>query len=356
MFIRKKKESFVLPPEGKAAPKISVSSPEEEAAAPSSGDTVFPDAEGSAVPPSPPEHETKKERKARLKAEKKEEKARRLREGETVPFFRDKRKVGILLIVLSLSVILVIVPLESYLTAERTTTVVTALQDIPEGRLIEREMVASQSVPLNSVLPFQRLTEEDVLGKYAASGMVKDEIITSMKLSSGLPRDNAYLYGLPEGQKAISIALPQLADTLSGKVISGDLVSAYAVTAKDKEEDPAAELYPELTYLQVLAVTNQDGCDLSGSPAKENLEEALPATVTLLVNDRQAKLLAGLENNAALRLGLAYRGEPETAKLYLEQQRQYLLEAEAGTASPPELPQKDSGLPPAGPVSGGDIS
>lgn len=356
MFIRKKKESFVLPPEGKAAPKISVPSPEEEASAPSSGDAVFPEAEGSAVSPPPPEHETKKERKARLKAEKKEEKARRLREGETVPFFRDKRKVGILLIALSLTVILVIVPLESYLTAERTTTVVTALQDIPEGRLIEKEMVASQSVPLNSVLPFQRLTEEDVLGKYAASGMVKDEIITSMKLSSGLPHDNAYLYDLPEGQKAISIALPQLADTLSGKLISGDLVSAYAVTAKDKEEDPAAELYPELTYLQVLAVTNQDGYDLSGSPAKENLEEALPATVTLLVNDRQAKLLAGLENNAAIRLGLAYRGEPETAKLYLEQQRQYLLEVETEAASPPEHPQKDSGPPPAEASLGGDIS
>ena len=117
-----------------------------------------------------------------------------------------------------------------------------------------------------------------------------------------------------------------------------------------------AKLYPELIYLQVLAVTNQDGYDLSGSPAKENLEEALPATVTLLVNDRQAALLAGLESNAALRLGLAYRGEPETAKLYLEQQRQYLLEAEAGAASPPELLQKDSSPPSAEASLGGDIS
>ncbi len=354
MFIRKKKESFVLPPERKAAQKFSIPSPEEEAVALSSGEPVFPEAEESAVPSPPPENETKKEQKARLKAEKKAEKARRLREGETVPFFRDKRKVGILLIVLSLVTILVIVPLESYLTAERTTLVVTALQDIPAGQQIEREMVATQNVPLGSVLPFQQLALEDVLGKYAVSGIVQEEIITSMKLSSSLPHDNAYLYDLPEGQKAISIALPQLADTLSGKLISGDLVSAYAVTAKDKEEDPAAELYPELTYLQVLAVTNQDGYDLSGSPAKENLEEALPATVTLLVNDRQAQLLAGLESNAALRLGLAYRGESETAKLYLEQQRQYLLEA--GAASPPELPPKDSGLPPAEASLGGDIS
>ena len=353
MFIKKKKASFVLLPEEKTAPKILTTSPEEAVSCQPSGESVFPVAEEGGLLP---ENETKKARKVRLKAEKKEEKARRLQEGEAVPFFRDKRKVGILLIVLSLVTILVIVPLESYLTAERTTTVVTALQDIPEGRLIEKEMVASQSVPLNSVLPFQQLTPEDVLGKYAASGMVKDEIVTSMKLSSSLPHDNAYLYDLPEGQKAISIALPQLADTLSGKLISGDLVSAYAITVKDKEEDPVAKLYPELIYLQVLAVTNQDGYDLSGSPAKENLEEALPATVTLLVNDRQAALLAGLESNAALRLGLAYRGEPETAKLYLEQQRQYLLEAEAGAASPPELLQKDSSPPSAEASLGGDIS
>ncbi len=68
MFIKKKKESFVLLPEEKTAPKIPTTAPEEAVSCQPSGESVFPVAEeGGPLP----ENETKKARKARLKAEKK---------------------------------------------------------------------------------------------------------------------------------------------------------------------------------------------------------------------------------------------------------------------------------------------
>jgi pilus assembly protein CpaB len=49
-------------------------------------------------------------------------------------------------------------------------------------------------------------------------------------------------------------------------------------------------------------------------------DQELPSTVTLLVNQEQAKLLAELEEKSKIHVALVYRGDIETSNKFLEEQ------------------------------------
>ena len=59
-------------------------------------------------------------------------------------------------------------------------------------------------------------------------------------------------------KRAISITIPSFAGGLSGKLISGDIVSVIAVDYKEKGETVVPE---ELQYVEVIAVTDKKGND-----------------------------------------------------------------------------------------------
>lgn len=133
----------------------------------------------------------------------------------------------------------------------------------------------------------------------------------------------------------MSVDLPDLAQSVSGKIRSGDIVRIYAVYNKDSNiksanaADYAASLIDELQYVEVLAVTNSNVQDIQG---KENAERAKDdtkdsksiATVTLLVNHQQAVVLAGLSENATLYAALVVRGDDVKKQAALETEDRYL--------------------------------
>ena len=60
---------------------------------------------------------------------------------------------------------------------------------------------------------------------------------------------------------------------------------------------------------------------------KEELtDNSQPVTVTLLVNQRQAELLAEYEKTSSMHFTLEYRGDAATAQRYLDIQNQYFAE------------------------------
>lgn len=231
-------------------------------------------------------------------------------------FIRNKRKMGLLLIGTSLFVLVVVSPTLNVVTSQEMTTAVVLTDDIPKGTLIDSQMITTIDVPKAALLPIQVGQRDKVVGKYACSDMVKGEIISYPKVSEAIPFDDSYLYDLPDGKKAISITMPYLSSSLSSKVMAGDIVSVYA-RVKD-EKTTKAVLVSELTYVKVLAITNQDAYDLTTTPEKEEYENQVAFTVVLLVDDRQAEKLVALEGENAIHLALVHRGDPEKANNFLK--------------------------------------
>ena len=59
------------------------------------------------------------------------------------------------------------------------------------------------------------------------------------------------------------------------------------------------------------------------SKKNEDGSYELPSTITVLVNEKQAKLLAQYEGNADMQAALVYRGDKETANKFLAKQNDF---------------------------------
>ena len=69
---------------------------------------------------------------------------------------------------------------------------------------------------------------------------------------------------------------------------------------------------PDLSYLRVITSTTSGGIDKA-----DITDSSQPVTVTLLVNQKQAELLAQYEKTASMHFTLEYRGDTAIAQQYL---------------------------------------
>lgn len=165
---------------------------------------------------------------------------------------------------------------------------------------------------------------DEVIGKYASADMAPGDYIIRSKVAEEPAAENAYLYNLNGEKQAISVSVKAFANGLSGKLISGDIVS---VIAPDYRKQGSTIIPPELQYVEVIAVTANSGYDANtGERGDEETEKELPGTVTLLVTPEQGKVLAELEADGKLHLSLVYRGTKENARKFVEAQEIMLEE------------------------------
>lgn len=234
-------------------------------------------------------------------------------------FLKNRTILGIICIVLSLLICFALTPLFNQSVSQKTS-IVRVVKNIKSGDQITKDMV--QTVEVGGYnLPGNILRQSDtVIGKYATADLSSGDYILSTKLSNTPASENAYLYNLNGKKQAISVSIKNFAEGLSGKLISGDIVS---VIAPDYKKQGSTVIPPELAYVEVIGVTASTGYDTnSEKSSKENGqdEKQLPATVTLLVSPEQAKILAELEADGKLHLSLVYRGSKENAVKFTELQ------------------------------------
>ena len=120
------------------------------------------------------------------------------------------------------------------------------------------------------------------------------------------------LRSLDGTKQAVSITISSFAAGLSGKLQNGDIVSVLA-TSGDQTTIP-----PELRYVRVITATSSNGLD--AGQTDEDGQAELPSTVTLLVNETQAKILAAQEDSGKMHLALVYRGDASKAQTFLDAQ------------------------------------
>lgn len=239
-------------------------------------------------------------------------------------FLKNRTVLGVVCIVLSLIICFAITPLFNA-SKSSTMKIVRVKSNLKIGQEITSKDIEVGAYNMPSEV---MKNSEDVIGKYASAEMIKGEYVLAAKISDTPASENAYLYNLTGKKRAISITIPSFAGGLSGKLISGDIVSVIAIDYKEKGETVVPE---ELQYVEVIAVTDKKGNDDETVTVKPDGEEEteLPETVTLLVTPEQANILAELEAEGEVHVALVYRGTAENAQKFISAQEKYLTELAA---------------------------
>lgn len=242
-------------------------------------------------------------------------------------FLKNRTVLGVICIALALIICFAITPLFNA-SKSSTMRIVRVKNDLKIGQEITSKDIEIVEVGAYNLPSEVVKKSEAVVGKYAAAEMFKGEYVLPTKISDTPASENAYLYGLTGEKRAISITIPSFAGGLSGKLISGDIVSVIAV---DYRETGETRVPDELQYVEVIAVTDKKGNDEETTTIKPDGEEetSLPETVTLLVTPEQANILAELEAQGEIHVALVYRGTAENAQKFVDAQEKFLEELKA---------------------------
>lgn len=259
-------------------------------------------------------------------------------------FLKNRTVLGVVCIALALIICFAITPLFNA-SKSSTMKIVRIKNDLKIGQEITSKDIEVVEVGAYNMPSEVMKNSEDVIGKYASAEMIKGEYVLAAKISDTPASENAYLYNLTGKKRAISITIPSFAGGLSGKLISGDIVSVIAIDYKEKGETVVPE---ELQYVEVIAVTDKKGNDDETTTIKPDGDEEteLPETVTLLVTPAQANILAELEAEGEIHVALVYRGTADNAQKFIDAQEKLLTELAAENEkennSKPEVPKSPS--------------
>lgn len=218
--------------------------------------------------------------------------------------------VGFICIAVALAICFGIAPLVNRLS-DGKTEIVRMIREVPAGHRIEPADIELTEVGSFN-LPDSVITKaEDVIGKCAQVNLYCGEYLVPEKLGNDLVNAQSILESLDADHKAISVTIGSFALGLSGKLETGDIVSV--IVYDDVKEETFTP--KQLNYVKVITSTTTNGVD------KADVDDnSQPVTVTLLVNDEQAELLAYYEKHGDMHIVLEYRGDPETAQKYLDAQ------------------------------------
>ena len=237
---------------------------------------------------------------------------------------KNRTVLGVICIALSLIICFAITPLFNA-AKDQTTEIVRMKKDVKIGQEITAKDIEVVEVGAYNLPSEVIRSSEEVVGKYVSSELLKGEYVLPSKISDTPASENAYLYNLTGEKRAISVTIPSFAGGLSGKLISGDIVSVIAVDFREKGETVVPD---ELQYVEVIAVTDKEGYDEGEVVVTSDGEEEadLPETVTLLVTPEQASILAELEAEGEIHISLVYRGTADNAQKFIAAQEKLLTE------------------------------
>lgn len=205
-------------------------------------------------------------------------------------------------------------------------SVVTLTADAKPGQMLTADLLTLREVGRLG-LPADAITNlAAAKGRYLTTPMLEGDILTGRRLQDNYPTDTPELLGLGD-RMAVSVALADLAQSVSGRLRAGDIIQLFAVLRDNgtgQNADPnnyVATLIPELQAVEVLLVT--DGNSTTVEEGQTGEAEQV-ATVILSVNQNQAAALVGLHTNATLHAALLCRDDPERKEVLLKAQAEVL--------------------------------
>lgn len=231
-----------------------------------------------------------------------------------------------------------------YITAnqQERVQVVAAATEISEWSKITEDMVVMKTVFKADAPEGAASSMSEVVGKYAAGDIYAGDYLTQSKMTDTVQVSSTDISGASaKGLKVISMTLPNLASSVSGKIKPGDIVSVMSMEAvtqtvavpsedattnkeAETETDPEASAVPSavpsatreqvaqlnelLRYVEVCALSVSTGKDAETGGSDTVKSDEVPATVSLYVTDEQAKALVEIEKQGSIHLLFVARG------------------------------------------------
>ena len=240
---------------------------------------------------------------------------------------RNRTVLGIASIVLSLIICFGLTPLFNQAISEKVT-IARITENIQKGELITSKMIETVEIGGYNLPDTVLRQEENIVDNYALTELHAGDYVLNSKISSNPLVNYEYLTDFDGSERAISVSIKSFAAGMSGKLEPGDIVKVMASDFGDMRETVSPA---ELQYVEVLAVTAGTGLDTDEYEIDQEAiekDKELPATVTLKVSDKQAKLLAEMEAKGKIHIVFVYRGEKENADKFLDEQKLILSESE----------------------------
>lgn len=258
--------------------------------------------------------------------------------------------IGIISIIIGLLTAFVLTPLYGGIL-EKQEEVVRVKEKITEGELITADKLETVNVGAYGLSPDVVKSIDGITGKYAKTDFYKGSYITGEGLSDVALEEDTYLNDIPEDKYAISITVQSFAAGLSSKLLKGDIVTI--ITKKGEGDEAVTEIPRELTYVEVLSTTEEDGEDKENNGKEVKKEDDTKAkkklaTITLLVNSLQAEELASFENQRGIHVALKCRNNEKLKKELLDEQDKIFKEMEEST----DVTDKNTDIESAGEQSG----
>lgn len=280
-------------------------------------------------------------------------------------FLKNRFFLGILCIAAGLSVSLMAMPRLVDKSTPEQLEVVRVKADIPAGSLITDDQIELVAMDKNTLPSMAIENTAEVSGKYAAADLFEGDILISAKLVSEKQTKNYLETATEKGMRLVSITIPSLSAGVSGQIKPGDIVTVMALlktntadsvqtlqpdsaslqpdsaSLQPAEPDESStetipadpdqtienselqqqkletQLFPSLQFLEVFSLSAADGSSARVEPQLvDDNKNALPVTLTVFADEKQALLLAELEQKAIIHLSRV--SGTETAVNYID--------------------------------------
>lgn len=188
--------------------------------------------------------------------------------------------------------------------------VLVSKQDIPEGAVIDAEMLETAVVPNQFIQPQAVTSLDRIAGMITIAPISKGEQISLSKLTSNKRSGGGDLSGVtPSGKRAISIVVDNIA-SLSGMIKPGDYVDVLATIqipeqGADNQATSQMAVVPLFQNILVLAVggnTASISPESSRYAEKEASSSGGNTTITLALGPQEANLIAFVQEQGKIRL------------------------------------------------------
>ncbi len=210
------------------------------------------------------------------------------------------KKVMIIAIVCGL---LTVLGLSYYLNSLKQTVtktgtysdVVVAVNTIPAYVKVSSEMLTLRLLPTEAVHPDAVTSVPSIVGGITNAEISKDEQVLKSRVVTG-NTEAGLAYRIPENMRAMTIPVTEITG-VAGYINKGDNVDILvSYNDKDTTNLTKASVFTQLQNLKVLVI---------GNAAKTTKEgQALPGSLTLLVNPEQAEVLVYALNHGTMNLAL----------------------------------------------------
>jgi pilus assembly protein CpaB len=170
-----------------------------------------------------------------------------------------------------------------------------------------------------------------IIGMYATTDILPGDNLTMDKLTNNEEAPDGFLIKAQENNKlAVSVGVRSISSGLAGKLRKGDVVSVLVFVGDMAQVNKRGyvEEYKELKYVEIGAISNNKAEDIIygreggredtvAVGARTAADGMIPASVTFIVDENQAKRLVEAENTGNIHL--VFRGRGDYSRDLLEQ-------------------------------------